>query len=80
MRTGAHAGADAGGNMAGPQRYFSDVFWHFPGSPDIPRGFWPKKPGDIHERGLKPKPPAEGVGIVGKIAESENSWRRAPIR
>jgi hypothetical protein len=57
--------------MAGPQRYFSDVFWHFPGSPDIPRGFWPKKPGDIHERGLKPKPPAEGVGIVGKIAESE---------
>ena len=56
--------------MAGPQRYFSDVFWHFPGSPDFPEGFWPKKPADIHERGLAPKVPSEGVEIVEKIAES----------
>lgn len=56
--------------MAGPQRYFSDVFWHFPGSPSFPEGFWPKKPGDIFERGLEPRRPSEGVGIVEKIAES----------
>lgn len=56
--------------VAGPQRYFSEVFWHFPGSPDFPDGFWPKKPADIFGRGLAPKPPAEGVGIVEKIAGS----------
>ncbi len=56
--------------MAGTQRYFSDVFWHFPGSPAFPEGFWPKKPADIFARGLAPKAPSEGVAIVEKIAES----------
>jgi hypothetical protein len=56
--------------LAGPQRYFSDVFWHFPGSPDFPEGFWPKKPQDIFAKGLAPKEPSEGVAIVEKIAES----------
>ncbi len=57
--------------MAGPQRYFSEVFWHFPGSPDFPEGFWPKKPADLHQRGLYPKPAAKGVEIVEKIAGSQ---------
>lgn len=56
--------------MAGPQRYFSDVFWHFPGSPAFPEGFWPKKPADIFVEGLAPKVPSEGVAIVEKIAAS----------
>ena len=62
------------------QRYFSNIYWHFTGSPDIPEGSSVKRPADLHDQGLRPKPADEATDTAEKILASKELWATAQER